>query len=193
MSMDTASKDNPFNDFSAAVVALIRGKLVYILDVFRARLQFHELKTKTIELARIHGASVLLIEDASSGTALIQSLRADEPAGVPLPIARRPEGDKIARVMNAAAMIQSGRLFLPERAHWLGDFTGEVLGFPAARHDDQVDALAQLLIWVQENDTFRPPENAGPEEMYDPDEDNWDDAPPYTDENGNPRDPWAGV
>ncbi|GGD63890.1 hypothetical protein GCM10011411_25220 [Aurantiacibacter arachoides] len=163
MSLDTASKDNPFNDWSVCVVALVIGKRVYILDVFRARLQFNPLKAKVIELARLHDAKVLLIEDASSGTALIQSLGADEPAGVPSPIPRRPEGDKIARVMNASAIIMAGRLFLPERAHWVGEFTSEVLGFPSSRHDDQVDALSQLLIWVQERDRWRAPLNAGPE------------------------------
>ena len=165
MSLDTASKDNPFNDYSVCVVALVVGKRVYVLDVFRARLQFNPLKAKVIELARLHQASVLLIEDASSGTALIQSLADDEPIGVPVPIRRRPEGDKIARVMQASAMIMAGRLFLPERAHWLGDFTGELLGFPSSRHDDQVDALSQLLIWVQERDRWRVPVNAGPELM----------------------------
>lgn len=165
MSLDTASKDNPFNDYSVCLVALVIGKRVYVLDVFRARLQFNPLKAKVIELARLHGASVLLIEDASSGMALIQSLADEEPAGVPAPIRRRPEGDKIARVMQVSAMIMSGRLFLPEKAHWVGNFTGELLGFPSSRHDDQVDALSQLLIWVQERDRWRVPLNEGPEAM----------------------------
>ncbi|WP_417595932.1 phage terminase large subunit [Parasphingorhabdus sp.] len=166
-SWDTASKDNPFNDWSVCVTVLVQGKSVYIIDVFRARLQFHQLKAKAIELARLHGVKIMLIEDASSGTALIQSLRAEDLAGVPPPIPRRPEGDKVARALNASAMIQAGRLFLPKHAHWLGDFTGEVLGFPASSHDDQVDALSQLLLWVQEKDMYRTPVNAGPEEMID--------------------------
>lgn len=129
MSLDTASKDNPFNDFSACVIALVQGKRIYVIDVFRARLTFTALKQKVIELARQHRAHVLLIEDTSSGTALLDSLDADNPAGVPSPIPRRPDGDKIARVMNVSAMIQSGRLFLPNQAHWKGDFTGELLDF----------------------------------------------------------------
>ncbi len=95
-----------------------------MLDAFRARLKFPDLKARTIELARLHRATAMLIEDASSGQALIQSLQANAPAGVALPIPRRPEGDKISRVMNVSAMIQSGRLFLPERAHWLAEFHG---------------------------------------------------------------------
>jgi len=165
MSLDTASKDNPFNDFSAIVIGRVFGKSVHIIDVFRARLKFPELKAKTIELARVHGAHVLLIEDASSGQQLIQALRSEEPPGVPLPIARRPGGPKEARVMAASAMIQSGRLFLPDQAHWLGDLMGELLGFPGAAFDDQVDAITQLLLWVQDKDRYRLPVNAGPIEM----------------------------
>lgn len=165
MSLDTASKDNPFNDYSVIMVALVAGKSVYILDVLRARLQFNPLKAKVIELARLYQATVMLVEDASSGTALIQSLIAEEPRGVPSPIPCRPEGDKVARVMNISSMIMSGRLFLPERTHWLGEFTGELLGFPSSRYDDQVDALSQLLIWVQLQDRWRAPVNEGPIEM----------------------------
>ena len=82
---------------------------------------------------------------------------------MPSPIARHPKGDKISRVMAAAGMIQTGRLFVPERAHWVADYTGELLGFPGAAHDDQVDATSQLLLWVQEKDLWRTPANAGPE------------------------------
>jgi len=130
----TASKDNPFNDVSVCVTALAQGKQIYIIDVFRARLKFHLLKAKSIELARTHGAKVLLIEDALSGTALIQSLRAEDPQGVPVPIPRRSEGDKITWALNAGGMIQTGRLFLSERAHWLGDFPGELLWFGRTAH-----------------------------------------------------------
>jgi predicted phage terminase large subunit-like protein len=184
-SWDTASKDNPFNDWSVCVTALVQGKYIYIIDVFRERLKFHLLKDKVIELARAHNAKVLLIEDASSGYALNQSLFAEVLPGVPLPIPRRSVSDKITRALGASAMIQSGRMFLPERTHWLGDFTGELLGFPSSRHDDQVDAVSQLLLWVQDMDTYRTPINEGPEEMpedgydtddddpYDPSDDPW--------------------
>lgn len=44
-------------------------------------------------------------------------------------------------------IIERGSLFLPESAPWLGDFLAELLAFPRARHDDQVDALSQFLGW----------------------------------------------
>jgi predicted phage terminase large subunit-like protein len=188
MSLDTASKDNPFNDYSAIVVARVLGKAVHVLDVCRGRLKIPELKAKTIELARIHGAHDLLIEDASSGMALIQLLRDEEPVGVPLPIGRHPKGDKTSRVLQASGIIQAGRLFIPDQAHWVADFLAELLGFPGAAFDDQVDAIAQLLLWVQEKDQYRPTVNAGPELITG--EDDWDD---YNNRVTNPyaKDPWG--
>ncbi len=38
-------------------------------------------------------------------------------------------------------------MLLPERASWLEDFKAELLSFPNARYDDQVDALSQFLDW----------------------------------------------
>ena len=32
--------------------------------------------------------------------------------------------------------------------YWISDFLDEATSFPNGRHDDQVDALSQLLIWV---------------------------------------------
>ena len=35
-------------------------------------------------------------------------------------------------------------LYVPAGAPWLADFRGELLGFPAGRHDDQVDAIGLI-------------------------------------------------
>jgi len=75
--------------------------------------------------------------------------------------------------MAASALIQSGRLFVPETAHWVADYVGELCGFPSASYDDQVDATTQLLLWVQEKDMWYTPINAGPELMADGEDDGW--------------------
>lgn len=72
-------------------------------------------------------------------------------------------GDKTSRVFGASGMIEAGRLFIPDRGHWVAEYKGELLGFPGAAFDDQVDATTQLLLWVQEKDRYRVPLNAGPE------------------------------
>jgi predicted phage terminase large subunit-like protein len=151
-SWDTASKDNPHNDWSVCVTALVRGKDIYILHVFRRRMQIPQLKASAIKLARQHRAHVLLVEDQASGTQLIQTLLAEMPLQVPSPIPRRPEGDKQSRAMGVSAMIEAGRVHLPLDAAWLAEFKAELLGFPNSRFDDQVDALSQLLEWLRRQD-----------------------------------------
>ncbi|MBC2667199.1 phage terminase large subunit [Novosphingobium flavum] len=164
-SWDTASKDNPHNDWSVCVTALVRGNDVYILDLFRGRLQLPDLTRTAISLAREHRADVLLIEDQASGTQLIQNLRHDDPPGVPSPVGRRPETDKQSRALGVSAMIEAGRVHVPEDAPWLAEFIREVSAFPNGRHDDQVDALSQLLGWVRQHGAWWNSPPAAPEEI----------------------------
>lgn len=91
----------------------------------------------------------MLVEDKASGAQLIQTLRAGNERGVPSPIARKPEADKFTRAVGVSSMVEAGQLFLPADAHWLADFKKEVIAFPSSRHDDQVDALLQLLEWAR--------------------------------------------
>ncbi|MEM1288591.1 MAG: phage terminase large subunit, partial [Pseudomonadota bacterium] len=146
-SWDTASKDGVFSDYSVCITALIRKREIYVLDVQRAKLKFPDLKRRVEELARKWEAKVLLIEDAASGQQLIQVLRNEAPRGVPRPIARKPESDKETRFAAQSHRIEAGALLLPEDAPWLGELEHELLGFPGTIHDDQVDALTQLLAW----------------------------------------------
>lgn len=161
-SWDTGIKTAEGNSFSVCVTALVRSRHVYILDVWRGRLEFPELKKKAVELARLHNARTLLIEDRASGQQLIQTLRSEEPLGVPLPIPCQPENDKRTRAEGVSSMVEAGQLSLPSEAHWLGEFKSELLSFPSGRYNDQVDALSQLLARVRGGWTDEIPSNAGP-------------------------------
>lgn len=146
-SWDCASKDGVLSDWSVCITALLRKRQVYVLDVYRNRLIFPDLYRQTIALARRYGATAILIEDAASGTQLIQQLRRNQPRGVPMPLAPKALGDKATRMSGASQRIEAGELLLPAEAPWLAEFQREVLAFPSGRHDDQVDALSQLLNW----------------------------------------------
>lgn len=147
-SWDTASKENLTNDFSVCVTAHIRGREIRILHVFRQRLEFPKLVYHAKRLIEEFRPSTVLIEDQSSGTHLLQTLRKDQSISI-WPTARRPEGDKLSRVSGVSAMIEAGHLLLPKDAPWLLEFEKELLGFPSSKFDDQVDALAQLLVWAR--------------------------------------------
>jgi predicted phage terminase large subunit-like protein len=150
-SWDTAMKDHEVNDYSVGIVALAKpnGRVV-ILDVIRERLNFPALRTRILEEAQKRVGTVTLIEDAGSGTALLQDLQRCMPV-----VPRRPFGDKVMRFNAVTPTIEGGQVHLPARAPWLDAFKRELLSFPASANDDQVDALSQLLNWVKERTTYR--------------------------------------
>jgi phage terminase large subunit-like protein len=57
---------------------MIKGDY-YLIDVFRARLQYLDLRRKLASLAAQHGARTILIENAGPGMTLLQDLRHDPP------------------------------------------------------------------------------------------------------------------
>jgi predicted phage terminase large subunit-like protein len=148
-SSDTASKGGELNDYSVCTTWMIRNDAYYLLDVYRARLDFPALRKEVIELARRYRPASVLIEDKGSGIQLIQELRN---SGDIYPIAIMPEGDKLVRASSQSSQIEAGRVFLPQEAHWLGDFQLELAAFPNGRHDDQVDSMSQFLIYAFESE-----------------------------------------
>jgi predicted phage terminase large subunit-like protein len=144
-SWDTASKANEANDFSVCTTWLIQGSDYYLLDVQRKRLEFPDLRRRIISHAKKYKTKTVLIEDASSGAALIQDLKRE---GTIRPIAICPDRDKIVRLEAQSAVIEAGHVLLPRSAPWLDDFLLEVLAFPYGQFDDQVDSLSQFLTWA---------------------------------------------
>lgn len=148
-SWDTASKSGELNDYSVCTTCLEKGGEYFLLDVYRQRLDYPLLKKRVIEMKNRFAANTVLIEEAGSGIQLIQDLRYDK-TGV-WPIAVRPEFDKITRLSSQSAVIEAGRVFLPEEAPWLDEFKAEIMAFPNSKFDDQVDSLSQLLCWTEHN------------------------------------------
>lgn len=164
-SWDTAIKTTVRSDWSVGITARFYQGRFYILDVFRKKVEFGELMRALCAACREHDVSRLLIEDAASGQQLIQQLREDAPMSVVFPIPVRPTIDKLARFEAIASRIEAGMVVLPRSAPWLADFVSELVGFPNARHDDQADALAQMLASPPSS---TPILNVGPE-LVDPD------------------------
>lgn len=146
-SWDTGIKAKEGHDWSVCITARIWQQRIYLIDLWRGRAEWSDLERKCFELARFHNAQTMLIEDRASGQQLIQSLRDNQPAGVPLPIARNPVHDKVTRTIGISSMVESGQVYMPVGAHWVECFSNEIAAFPQGRFDDQVDAFTQLLDW----------------------------------------------
>ena len=97
-SWDVASTTTGASDWSVCTTWLIEKRNYYLVDVWRGRLEFPQLRHKLIALARGHAPNEILIEQAGPGLHLVQELRAKPEAGVHVPIGIKPEGDKIVRM-----------------------------------------------------------------------------------------------
>lgn len=109
---------------------------------------YPELKQAIKGLSNDWNPTTILIEDKASGTQLIQELSQE---GLRSVRGIKPEGDKIMRLHAQTAAFEQGQVFLPSQAPWLADYQNELLAFPLAKYDDQVDATAQALKWVHES------------------------------------------
>jgi predicted phage terminase large subunit-like protein len=144
-SWDTAMKATDSADYSVCLTFRVRNKNQYfLLNVFRARLEFPELSKIVVSHAQEYRANTILIEDAGSGTSLIQTAKQQGLQGV---IGLKPKTDKETRMYTQTAKLEAKSLFVPKNAHWLNDFMTEYLSFPKCRHDDQIDALSQFLLY----------------------------------------------
>ena len=149
-SWDTANKPSELADYSVCTTWGLRKEHFYLLNVFRRKLAYPDLKRVVREQYRMFGSSTILIEDKASGTQLIQDLIEE---GLSAVCAMKPDGDKIMRLHAQTATIENGFVHLPTSAPWLTDYLHELTIFPNGRHDDQVDSTAQALAWTK----LRPP------------------------------------
>ena len=124
----------------------VKDKDLFLLGLFRRRLEYPALKRAVREQQSLFNASVVLIEDKASGTQLIQELISEGCHGV---TRYQPTTDKIMRLHAQTAMIENGFVYIPETAAWLAEYLHEMTVFPRGKHDDQVDSTAQFLDWFK--------------------------------------------
>ena len=152
-SWDTAFKDKSLNDYSVCTVWGEAKNGYYLLDVWRQKVEFPELKRVAVALYERDKPSLVLVEDKASGQSLIQELQRE--TRIPLyPV--KVDANKVARANAVTPLIEAGRVFLPENAPWLFDYIEELSAFPNAEHDDQVDSTTQALSFMR--GPIEPPE-----------------------------------
>ncbi|NSX83920.1 phage terminase large subunit, partial [Wolbachia endosymbiont of Atemnus politus] len=145
-SWDTAVSTNDTSSFSVCTTWAKADNKFYLLDVYRAKLEYPKLKEQVLSLAARWSPHAILIEAKTSGQQLVQELKANSD----LPIIEIvPHEDKLARFHQIVPIIESGKVFLPHQAIWLNDFEYEILMFPETHYNDQVDSTIQYLQWMR--------------------------------------------
>jgi predicted phage terminase large subunit-like protein len=117
-----------------------------LLDLVRERFEEPDLVRQAAAFARRHLLDYVVIEANGMQLGIVQTLRRP-PYNLTVK-AIHSDHDKLSRAITAIIRCDSGQLFFPERAAWLADFEAELLNFPVAAHDDQVDALSLAALDV---------------------------------------------
>jgi predicted phage terminase large subunit-like protein len=152
MAWDTAFEKNNRADYSACTHwgvfyqeddnGVMQANII-LLNAFRDRMEFPELKRVVLEHYREWEPDSIIIEKKASGAPLIYELRA---MGIPAQEFTPTRGnDKIARLNAVSDLFASGRVWTPNK-HWADEVIDEVASFPAGEHDDYVDSVSLALM-----------------------------------------------
>jgi predicted phage terminase large subunit-like protein len=145
-SWDTASASGANNDYTVGTIWGIKDKYYYLLDLYRFKATYPGIRTRITETQRLWNVDVTLLEKADSGRNLYADLRC---LGESRYLAITPKGSKEDRLAACSALIEEGRVFLPDEASWKSNLTHELLSFPNTRHDDQVDSVTLFLNYMR--------------------------------------------
>ena len=116
---------------------------IILLDAYKERLEFPELKKKAFELWSDMQPDAFIVEAKAAGMPLIFELRA---MGIPVAEYTPSRGnDKIARVNAVADLFASGVVWAPE-TRFAEEVVEEFASFPAGEHDDLADSSTQALL-----------------------------------------------
>ena len=158
ISWDTAYKAEQLNDPTAATVWAITRNAYYLLDVVNKRMEYPDLLRKVEALHNIYQPSGHLIEGRASGQSLIQDLRRN--TGIPVIEISTKNIEKEIRFDSITTLFESGRIFFPEKAHWLSETEDQVCLFPSYAFDDIADSISQFLNWANKPRYVRRPRSA---------------------------------
>ena len=152
MAWDTAFEANNRADYSACTLWGIfdmpdengvNQTNIILLNAFRDRMEFPELKKRAVENWKEWQPDSVIIEKKASGAPLIYELRS---MGIPVQEFTPVRGnDKITRLNAISDIFASGRVWAPPK-RWAEEVVDEVASFPAGEHDDYVDTVSLALM-----------------------------------------------
>jgi predicted phage terminase large subunit-like protein len=153
---DTAQKTNERNDRSVFEEwgLGIDGR-IYLLNLIKDRWEAPELQRRAIafwsaakarDVEKFGQCRAMPIEDKSSGTGLIQTLKLP-PHNIPVEPIERVR-DKLTRVMDVLSYIEASQVCIPEAASYTLDFVQECEAFTnddTHDFDDQIDPMVDAI------------------------------------------------
>ena len=126
------------------------GHLIWV-DTHRFRMEIPDIVPQIQQMYSQHRPGFVAIEAVASNRGVLQLaqrksmvVREVSPRGL----------DKLVRARPAMILMENGKVWLPERAHWLEDAETELLLFKGdgKTKDDQVDCLSYASASLDEDD-----------------------------------------
>jgi len=171
-SWDTAHETKNSHDYSACTTWGVwfdesdgRNKLI-LLNAFKARMEFPQLKRRVLAEYREWKPDCLLIEKKAAGAPLIQELRQMDIVVQEYSPSRGSalvSNDKRARVNAVSAILSSGLVYHPD-LRWAHEVIQECAEFPNSEHDDFCDTAVQAWSRFRQGGFLRLDDDAPEEE-----------------------------
>jgi predicted phage terminase large subunit-like protein len=162
LTLDSATKTKEANDYSVMCCWGVYDSQLWLLDMIRGKWEFQELHNQFLNFYKKWqkglfgkgvGCNQIIVEDASSGTQLIQSYKKMFPSFAIKPLKR--VNDKFTRYVAVGRFIETGQVFLPSNQVQIDGvlnthtsitepFLKECIAFTSNdthKHDDIVDNL----------------------------------------------------
>jgi predicted phage terminase large subunit-like protein len=154
--VDTAYTENVKNDPTGIIGSVVIGGNLYIFCAAQVRMKFPDLCRWLPTYVRDNHYSFnsqLHIEPKANGISVVDQLR--ESTQLNVIYTPTPRDSKEARLNAASPFVESGRVCIVLDT-WNEVFVEELIGFPAAAHDEFVDLLCYAV-----NDAFIEGKNNG--------------------------------
>ena len=143
--IDPAYTANEKNDPSALLAYTFKDNKWQIIDCVNVYKEFPDLVRFIPQWVAKNGytnRSRVYVEPKASGKSIVQTLKKE--TGLNVREDKPPSKDKVARVQDISASLETGRVSLL-KGDWNEEFLQQLIKFPSAKHDDMVDCLVMAI------------------------------------------------
>ena len=143
--IDPAYTANEKNDPSALLAYTFKDNKWQIIDCVNVYKEFPDLVRFIPQWVAKNGytnRSRVYVEPKASGKSIVQTLKKE--TGLNVREDKPPSKDKVARVQDISASLETGRVSLL-KGDWNEEFIQQLIKFPSGKHDDMVDCLVMAI------------------------------------------------
>jgi predicted phage terminase large subunit-like protein len=143
--IDPAYTSDEKNDPSALLAYTFQDNRWQIIDCINVYKDFPDLIKFIPQWVQKNGynnRSRIYVEPKASGKSIVQTLQKE--TGLNVREDKPPSKDKVARVQDISASLESGRVSLLE-GKWNEEFVQQLVKFPSGKNDDMVDCLVMAI------------------------------------------------